>query len=225
MPMYVLLYTTRLIVIQAEQAKKAEEMLRKVPEHIGKRRIMAKQLPFDVFVDRKIKKWDQRAKDFGCDFIDAIGVSPINEMTYFWNGYKRMQPKDLELSLAKLDWSTSEANPLWAKEDLDEHAILAVLKAVILRNMKKPEEAREVLEKEILSYEWAKFKGGMKDNWTSPVGHYEMSVCYWNDYCESQDVADLEKSTKWLQKCAAWEAYDLDARYDSVSSTCEMHWH
>jgi hypothetical protein len=174
---------------------------------------MAKQLPFDVFVDRKIKKWEQRAKDFDCDFIDAIGVSPINEMTYFWNGYKRMQPKDLEISMTKLEWSTTEANPLWAKEGLDEHAILAVLKASILRNMKKPEKAREIIETEILNHEWVEFKGGLKDNWTSPVAHYEMSVCYWNEYCQSHENTDLESTTKWLQKCAAWEAYDLDARY------------
>lgn len=181
---------------------------------------MAKQLPFDVFVDRKIKKWEQRAKDFGCDFIDAIGVSPINEMTYFWNGYKRMQPKDLELSLAKLEWSTSDANPLWEKEALDEHAILAVLKAGILRNMAKPGEAREVLEKEVLNHEWVEFKGGLKDNWTAPVAHYEMSVGYWNDYCEKADMADLENTSKWLQKCAAWEAYDLDARYVCSIGSC-----
>jgi hypothetical protein len=173
---------------------------------------MAKQLPFDTFVNRKIQKWDQRAKDWKIDFIDAIGVSPIEEMTYFWNGYKKMKPAQLEVSLQKLAWSTSDANPHWAKESLDEHAILAVLKAGLLRNLSRREEARAILEKEVISHPWVEFKGGLKDNWTCPVAHYETSVSYYNDYCESGDKADLDKCSKWLTQTAAWEAYDLDAR-------------
>jgi hypothetical protein len=176
---------------------------------------MAKQLPFDVFVNRKMQKWEQRAKDWNVDFIDAIGISPIEEMIYFWNGYKKMKPSELEVSLQKLAWSTSDANPLWGKESLDEHAILAVLKAGLLRNLSKGSEAREILQKEVISHEWNEFKGGLKDNWTCPVAHYETSVSYWNDYCETGEKADLENCSKWLTKTAAWEAYDLDARYYS----------
>ncbi|KAF2428803.1 hypothetical protein EJ08DRAFT_614705 [Tothia fuscella] len=196
----------------AEQAQKALEALKKVPEHTGKKKIMSKPFPFDVFVERKIKKWEHRAKEFNVDFIDAIGVSPIEEITYFWNGTKRMQPKDLEVSLQKLAWSTSEANPLWARETLDEHAILAVLTAAIYRNLGRRAEARSLLEREVLNHEWVEFKGGLKDNWTCPVAHYEMSVDYWNDYCESGSKEDLENTSRWLVKCAGWEAYDLDAR-------------
>jgi hypothetical protein len=173
---------------------------------------MAKQLPFDVFVNRKIQKWDQRAKDWNVDFIDAIGVSPIEEMTYFWNGYKKMTTQQLEDSLTKLAWSTSDANPHWSKESLDEHAILAVLKAALFRSLARREEARALLEKEILSHNFIEFKGGFKDNWTAPVAHYETSVSYWNDYCESGEKADVDNCSKWLNKTAAWEAYDLDAR-------------
>ena len=173
---------------------------------------MARQLPFDTFVGRKIQKWEQRAKDWKVDFIDAIGVSPIEEMTYFWNGFKRMRPEHLETSLEKLAWSTSDANPHWKKETLDEQAVLAVLQATVLRNLGRTKEAREVLQKHILSHEWAEFKGGLKDNWTCPVAPYEMAVSYWNDYCETAEQTDLKESSKWLDKVAAWESYDLDAR-------------
>jgi len=195
-----------------EHAEEAERLLKKLPEHIGKRRIMARQLPFDVFVSRKLQKWEERASEWKIDLIDAVGVSPVEEMNFFWNGFKRMRPEHLEASLQKLAWSTSEANPHWAKETMDEISILMTLRASVLRNLGRREEAREILQKEVISHPWADFKGGVKDNWTCPVAHYEMAVGYWADYSESGDIADLKESSKWLDKVAVWETYDLDAR-------------
>jgi hypothetical protein len=197
---------------KAQIAKnKATELLRKAPDHIGKKKMMGKQLPFDAFVGRKIQKWEHRAKEWHCEFIDAVGVAPIEEMIYFWNGYKRMRPKHLEVSMKKLDWSTNEANPHWSKEGIDEQSILKLLKAVVLRNLDKREEARVILE-ELVTHSWYDFKGGLKDNWTLPVAHYEMAVTYWKDYCEDGKTVSLNEAKKWLDKAAGWEAYDLDAR-------------
>jgi tetratricopeptide (TPR) repeat protein len=190
---------------------KAAELLRKAPEHIGKRKMMGRQLPFDAFVSRKIQKWEQRAKEWHCDFIDAVGVAPIEEMIYFWNGYKRMRHEHLEVSMKKLDWSTSDANPYWSKEGLDEQSILQLLRAVVLRSLDRRHEARAILQ-EILAHQWYEFKGGLKDNWTLPVAHYEMAVNYWKDYCENAETTALKEAKKWLDKALAWEAYDLDAR-------------
>jgi len=66
---------------KAEQyAAKADEYLHTVPAHTGKKKFMARQLPFDTFVLRKIAKWEQRAKAQNCKFVDGIGVSPVIEM-------------------------------------------------------------------------------------------------------------------------------------------------
>ena len=193
-------------------AEKAKELLSKVQLHVGKRTFMAKRLPFDVFVNRKIEKWEQRAKERNVDIVDAVGVSPIEEMIYFWNGYKRMRPEHLEASLSKLAWSSSDHNPQWSNEPIDEKAIASALRAVALRNTKKYREARTVLTEELLCYEVDQFKGGSKDNWPLPVAHYEMGVNYWEDYNVSGKKEDLELALKYLEKVSSWESFDLDAR-------------
>ncbi|KAF2145782.1 uncharacterized protein K452DRAFT_284163 [Aplosporella prunicola CBS 121167] len=201
-----------------EHKDKAEKLLKLVPQHTGKKRFMARQLPFDIFVNRKLQKWERRAAEWKCDFIDAIGVSPIEEVIYFWNGYKRMRPEHLQRSLDALAWSTSPGNnPHWEKEGLDEHAILSLLKATALRNLKYTAEAKDLLLDQIISHDWQEFKGQFKDNWTCPAAHYEMAANLWQE-CESGagagagDAQRLKECSVWLEKVARWESYDLDTR-------------
>ena len=198
----------------AKDAKaKATELLRKTPDHIGKKKMMGRQLPFDAFVGRKLQKWEARSKEWGVELVDAVGVAPLEEMIYFWNGYKRMQPAQLETSMQKIKWSTSPSNAgTWDKEGNDETCILKLLQAVVLRNLGKREEARELLM-EIMLHPWSEFRGGNRDNWTLPVAHYEMAVVYWKEYTEGgAEIEALRESLSWLEKAAGWEAYDLDAR-------------
>lgn len=176
---------------------------------------MARQLPFDTFVNRKIQKWNLRAQEWKVDFIDAVGVSPIEEMIYFWNGYKRMRPEHLEISLQRLAWSTSPGNPMWARETLDEQAVLSFLRAATLRALRRTEDAKRVLKTEILSHEWSEFKGHLRDSWTCPCAHYEMAINLWIEHSESlDDKRLLLECSEWLEKVARWESYDLDTRCD-----------
>lgn len=196
----------------ADAKTKATDLLRKTPEHIGKKKMMGRQLPFDAFVGRKLQKWEHRAKEWNCDLIDAVGVAPLEEMIYFWNGYKRMNTAQLEFSLEKIKWSIGDKNPTWDREGTDEKCILKLLGAAVHRNMGAREQAREFLM-EIILHPWHEIKGGLKDNWTLPVAHYEMAVIYWKDYTEGEgDMDSLREAQSWLEKAAAWEAYDLDAR-------------
>jgi hypothetical protein len=113
---------------------------------------MAKQLPFNVYVTRKVQKWEERAKDWGVEFIDAIGVSPIEEMIYLWNGSKRMSISELETSLEKLDWQRT-SHPEKHKANLDEVAIYSLLLSSILRNLGRFDDARKTLQDEILNHD------------------------------------------------------------------------
>lgn len=108
-----------------KHAAEAEGFFKQVIPNTGKKKFMARQLPFDIFVVRKMQKWEARAKEWHCDFIDAIGVSPLEEMIYFWNGYKRMRDDHLQVSLQNLAWSESSENPHWDKEGLDEKSFLS----------------------------------------------------------------------------------------------------
>jgi tetratricopeptide (TPR) repeat protein len=208
-----------------KHAERAEELLKKAPHHLGKRRIIGKPLPLDVFINRKIQKWEQRSKEWNVAFIDAVGISPIEEMTYMWNGYKRMGDKQLKESYERLCWTESEANPVWSKEAVDEKANLSLLKAAVHRNMKDNEKAKEVLRKQVLILQRSDLEGDHKDNWSLPVAHYEMSVNHWELYTANGSAEDLEECSKWLEKVAHWGSYDLDARYILYQTYTEIKTH
>ncbi|KAI9674775.1 MAG: Mitochondrial outer membrane protein iml2 [Caeruleum heppii] len=217
-------------------ATQATTLLKKVPLHTGKKKFMAKQLPFDTYVFRKIQKWETRAKEWGVDLVDAVGVSPIEEMLYFWNGYKRMRPAHLETSLQKLSWSNSlTTNPLWSRENLDEYAILAFLRAVTLRHLGDFSGARKTLHDEILVHDKALFKGHLRDDWTAPCANYEMAVICWMERGEmgeaekkgSREEELVKECAEWLDRAAKWESYELDARIGlkvtSAQDTLKKH--
>lgn len=209
--------------------QKATEAFRQAPAHAGKKKLMAKQLPFDVFVIRKIQKWEERAKLWNVDFIDAIGVSPSEEMIYLWNGYKRMGPAELQISLAKLDWQRT-SHPAKHRADLDETAISSLLKSTVLRNLGRLDEATAVLKDEILCHDKydfdlfspnpsplstpsrdssanrtsflphrSLFKGDLRDDWSYPSAIYEMAAIAWF----RKDMAGEQHDTRVLE-CENW---------------------
>lgn len=204
-------------------AEKATEYLQIAPKHAGKKKFMARQLPFDVFVTRKIQKWEQRAKDWDVPFIDAVGVSPLEEMIYFWGGYRRMDPSQLQTSLQNLTWIESRYNETWVREEKDEKAVLALLRAVTLRNLEKWDEAVVVLKEGVLAMEKGELKGGLRDDWTAPCAHYEMGVGCWTRRKEGGKKEDewVKECGEWIGKAAKWEGYELDARVGLKIATAE----
>jgi hypothetical protein len=171
---------------------------------------MARQLPFDTFVTRKISKWEERAKARGIPFVDAVGIAPVEEIIYFWAGFKRMRKEHLLHSLERLSWS--EQNNCHDNAT-DELATLSLLRATVTRWLGDTTTARQILETQVLKYDSSELKGGNKDNWSLPVAHYEMSVIEWIDAGgERGSKHQLESCSRWVEKAARWEAYDLDAR-------------
>ncbi|OAP54501.1 hypothetical protein AYL99_10949 [Fonsecaea erecta] len=215
-----------------KHAKLAEEMFKTAPTKVGKKKMMGRQLPFDIFVVRKISKWEERASRRNCSFVDAIGVSPLDEMIFLWNGFKKMNESQLHDSLDNLSWS--ESIPNWSNEDVDEYAILDILKAIIFRNLRRHEESISLLKKKLLTQGAHEFKGANKDDWMVPTAHHEMAVNLWmqrtaytqqhgatfiRDPTEKMPELDLVHDVKLVQeakhhleKARGWEKYELDAR-------------
>ena len=196
-----------------EYAKKAEKYLHEVPTHAGKKRFMARQLPFDVFVGRKIIKWDARAKARNCSFVDAVGVSPATEMTYFWSGFSRMTPDLVKTSLERLAWSESH-DTHWKSEAADEKAILGFLRGVCYRFSGDLDRSESELQENVLSHDLAQLKAcEHPDVWTLPVAHYELAVLRWTRAGgEDGNREELQKCNDELYKVEHWESYELEAR-------------
>ncbi|KAL5083070.1 hypothetical protein Trisim1_002198 [Trichoderma cf. simile WF8] len=207
------------------QKKQTEEYYRKAPTVIGKKRLMARQLPLETFLQRKIQKWEDRAKALGIDLADAIGSSPALEMCYVWNGQKRMGTEQLEKGLDYLKWERCTAS----KEDVakiqaekDEMAVWAVSRASLLRGAEKLDEARALLNEKVVDLDRSVFKGASKDDYVLPAAIYELGAIAWAECCnppEGEEKEILEYRRKKMLECEeqinkvkVWEAYTLDAR-------------
>lgn len=147
-----------------------------------------------------------------------------------------MTREQLEASLVNLAWSESDANKTWAREGLEEKAILQLLRAAVLRSLRKHNEARDLLQTHILNHDRNQFKGHLKDDWICPVAHFEMAANLWMERPAYMAVhghpdSDPEKTEakssatdgkverqkalackEYLEKAARWESYELDAR-------------
>jgi hypothetical protein len=117
---------------------------------------MAQGIPLEIFADRKIKKWQARATIQGTRLVDAVGVSPIEEMIYIWSrfhyflifqpiadeldGYKRMDHENLEASLKAISFGREK------NDDADEVSIRCLLESVVYRRLGRLEKAKSLLE-------------------------------------------------------------------------------
>lgn len=141
----------------AKHKKAAEAHLRKAPTMAGKKKFMARQMPFDVFVIRKLARWEDRAKRHNIDLADAVGVSPALEMAYLWGSAKRLPADLLEQALREyLPWErcTADATVVGAfKAAPDESGIGSLCQAALLRALGRREEALQVLNQELFVHD------------------------------------------------------------------------
>ncbi|CAK7275234.1 Mitochondrial outer membrane protein iml2 [Sporothrix epigloea] len=212
----------------AKHKTSAEMHLRKAPTVAGRKTFMARQMPFEAFVVRRLARWEARARKHGIDLIDAVGASPAIEMAYLWSSAKKLPVDLLELALTKfLSWERCTADALVVaafQAAPDESGIGSLCKAALLRALGRLEEAQAVLDKELFVHDRAAFKGPNKNDYVLPAAHYEAGVILWLQASEVSffptDASKIDgyrqQKTKeclvQLDKVANWEAFVLDAR-------------
>lgn len=144
-------------VTEAKKHKnKTEEYFRKAPQVAGKQRLMARQLPLETFLQRKVQKWEEQAKALNVDLVDAIGSSPAIEICYFWNGQKRMSEKQLAQAMDHLNWERCTADEdvvAKLKQEKDDVAVRAIGLAALLQGQGKMDEAIKILEENVLVHD------------------------------------------------------------------------
>ncbi|KAI9711936.1 MAG: Mitochondrial outer membrane protein iml2 [Chrysothrix sp. TS-e1954] len=183
-------------------ASKAMECFAQIPKYAGKKRLLARQLPFDMFVARKHAKWTATASARAIPFIDAIGVSPVEEMIFLWNGHARMREVHLHESLRRLAFSDAgrDADPVvesgiipqspvpgssaqTQELAMDERALLALLRGVVYRHLGHVQQARSMLNQRVVAAApyaaLKKIENG--ERWIAPLTRYELAVGYWQE--------------------------------------------
>jgi hypothetical protein len=137
---------------------KAEDFFRKAPTVTGGKKLLAKKLPMEVFIQVRAKRWEDRATEMGIDLADAIGMSPGMEMAYFWNGTRRMGPAELEEGEKCCSWARCTNEKLAQRlqaggPEVDELGVWALCVAAIRRSQGKRDEARALLNDHINKYD------------------------------------------------------------------------
>jgi len=134
----------------------AADLFAKAPASAGKKRFMAKQLPFEVFALRKLQKLEARAKELKIDLVDAVAISPAQELLYLYNGGKRVDAAQADSTMGYLRWERCTASKEAVdkmRACVDEGAVKAVCESALLRAVGKISEARVRLEEDVLKHD------------------------------------------------------------------------
>ncbi|KAK9448838.1 uncharacterized protein V1518DRAFT_438292 [Limtongia smithiae] len=205
----------------AHWKKRAEELITEAPSAVGRRKMTGRPMPLEVYLQRKIEKWQARATASAAtggsgSVVDGVGTSPANEIMYFWNGYKRMPPQALERSLKELAYEGA-AN----RNAPDEAAVRGLLESVVMRNQGLVAEGRQRLEETVLPIDRVTMK--KSEEWVVPCGLYERGVSAWAcGYMEDglsaeakrkRETAAMAEASDWLGKAARYgHDYELSTR-------------
>lgn len=194
--------------------KKATELIFDAPNLVGKKKFMAKNLPLDRFMLRKVQQFKKFQKQFKIeDPLDSIGVSPVHELTYFYNGYNRMTKENLELSHKML---TEYHNPVIDAEIEDQELIKNLLICLTLRRLGEIQKGCEIMDAQIIpqictvqSDGKVRYIKKTEDPWVYPTALYERALFAW----KLKHMDGLQESKDWLVRAQNYaDDYELSAR-------------
>lgn len=194
--------------------ERATTLIFDAPKLVGKKKFMSKNLPLDRFMLRKVEQFKEfQASLETTDPLDSIGVSPVHELTYFYNGYNRMTRENLELSHKML---TEYHNPLIDAHDPDQELLKNLLTALTLRRLGNVEEGCKLLDEKVLPEIITLLPNGKiryirktEDPWAYPSALYERALFTW----KLKGLEGLEESKTWLVRAQDYaDDYELSTR-------------
>lgn len=200
-----------------------EKFLLEAPEQIGKKKFMAKMMPFERFFVRKMGEIKQVSKLNHLSTTEAIGTSLIHELSYFWNGYNRMSEEQLKLAIQLLSYSAvgddtclvdDSGKPYseLPRESTEQKMIRLTLQAISMRRLGQIKEGELALDwvlKNIVTADGKTIKLA-HDPWLYPTLLYEKLLFVW----KRLGVEGLDEVKKWLARSMAYggDDYELSTR-------------
>lgn len=176
-----------------------------------------KQMPFDKFLMRKLKNIAAVQKEHpDLPFIDCFGTSPIHELIYFWNGYKRMRPRELEITIKALGYSGGKnaeysanndtINYAKIEETTDEAMIRYFFQSIALRELGKVAEGlslldTQVVDKFVVTDSPFKFTKMTYSPYLYPTSFHEKSMFVWR--LRTSALGDIVIKNA-VQECKGW---------------------
>lgn len=198
---------------KAYYKERATDLVFESANMVGKKKFMSKILPLDRFLLRKVdqfKKFQSIIKS--SDPLDSIGVSPVHELIYFYNGYNRMTMKELNLSLKSL---TEYRNPTIDLQNPDQELIKDLLTSLVLRRTGKIEEGCKILDTQVLPQlftiqnDKVKYIKKTEDPWVYPTAFYERALFSW----KLKGMNGLHEAHEWLIRAQNYQDdYELSTR-------------
>ncbi|CEP64168.1 uncharacterized protein LALA0_S10e03972g [Lachancea lanzarotensis] len=194
--------------------ERAASLIFESPEMAGKKRFMAKITPLERFMLRKVDQFKKNQAALNVsDPLDAIGVSPVHELMYFYNGYNRMSEEALVVSHKLL---TEYTNPMLETKDPDQELIRNLLTSLTLRRLGKVEEGCALLDTNVLpalitieAPDKVKYIKKTEDPWAYPTALYERALFTW----KLKRLDGIDECRTWLTRAQNYaDDYELSTR-------------
>ncbi|KAM3159908.1 Inclusion body clearance protein IML2 [Lachancea thermotolerans] len=194
--------------------ERATTLIFDAPNMLSRKKFMSKNLPLDRFMLRKVEQFKKFQSQLQLqDPLDAIGVSPVHELTYFYNGYNRMTEDCLKLSHKLL---TEYRNPTIDAKEPNQELVKNLLTSLTSRRLGKVQEGCDMLDKNVLPQiitlqpdGKVKYIKKTEDPWAYPTALYERALFTW----KLKGLDGLEECKMWLTRAQDYaDDYELSAR-------------
>ncbi|EPY52535.1 eukaryotic protein [Schizosaccharomyces cryophilus OY26] len=181
---------------------KAVEYLKQAPTLVQKKK--KRILPVEMYLIRKVQKWENRAARLKVSLADAMDIPPYMELIYIFVTWCLNDPQLLRIL-------RSELEQCYCTEE-DEAGLREFLLAVIERHLKEYESSRTRLNR-VMNMDREYLSQANRDFWILPSAHYEMAALEWDMHALKAE----REINQLLKKAQEYHNYDLEGRLSMLS--------